>query len=146
MWELNIGDTMSNQHTKLKQFAYSKGNYKKMNSFFNGINWNSIFLNKDINECYDLFLNHYINAQNEFIPVKLATILNKTDPKWLNPEVKTASKEKFRTYSQLRASSVANKPQKQKEFNQASRKVKRLVFKAVVEYEKSIISNFECFE
>ena len=34
---------------------------------------------KDINECLFLFLKNYNYAHNEFITVKLATMLNKTD-------------------------------------------------------------------
>ena len=47
---------------------YEKGDYERFSQYIDGVEWEAEFLNKLINECYDIFLYHYYNATEEFIP------------------------------------------------------------------------------
>ena len=74
-----------------------------------------------------------------WLPRKSSKIEVNSKPRRLNNAVKKASRIKFKAFAQLRASSSGLKPLKQKLFNDASRLVKKEVFLATLEYERSIV-------
>ena len=65
-----------------------------------------------------------------------------TDPKWLNRDIKQATQVKYKLFFEKRSQKpIKNRFEKQKQFNAASRKVKKLVFLSILEYEEKIIKN-----
>jgi len=119
--------------------ALTKGDYLELNNYFKSMDWDTLLNGKNTNESYEVFLEHYNFGCSVWIPFKTQRKLRVNGPKWLTEEVRRASRLKFRAFAELRASSVANKPFKQKQFNEATRRVKKLVFLAIVNYENSLV-------
>jgi hypothetical protein len=128
---------------KLKNFSFAHGNYDAMRAHFSELDWTTLLAGLSVETQYNLFLDHYNQTCDKHIPLKRAANLKKIKPVWLNNDIKKASKVKFKLFFEKRKSNpIEKKLEIQKQFNDASRKVKKLVFFAVLDYEKSIIK--EC--
>ena len=128
---------------KLKSFSFAHGDYDAMRAHFSELDWMKLLASHTVEAQYNIFLEHYNQACVKYIPLKRAANLNKTKPVWLNNDIIKASKVKFKLFFKKRKKNpIEKKVELQKQFNDASRKVKKLVFLAVLEYEKSIIK--EC--
>ena len=68
-------------------FNYKKGDYGRMRSFFEKINWVQVFADKNVRECYEKFMAIYENACEKFIP-KLHERRRKFQPPWLDKELR----------------------------------------------------------
>ena len=135
-WNIQLKDHLP-QLSAPSRPSYRHGNYLEMNQYFSSIDWHCLFRDQEVNDQYNILMNKYEEACIKFIPKKDTTVY-KQKPKWLNKSIKMASKLKHKLFSELRASSAANKPTKRKEFNLACRSIKKLVYKAIIVYEGSI--------
>ena len=93
---------------------------------------------KTTNECYDIFLEYFEFGCNKFIPKRKSTLLQKFDAKWFNKGVEIAIKAKYKAFVAWRAASLSKKKLLKYQFNKACRLVKKQVFKAIINYERSI--------
>ena len=76
------------------------------------VNWISLFEDKDIDECYSLFLQHYMletDMNIPFISINSSFTSKKSNPKWFNKDIIHASNEKYEIVCKLRAASYSNK-------------------------------------
>ncbi|XP_065682372.1 uncharacterized protein LOC136095565 [Hydra vulgaris] len=53
------------------KFTYKAGNYQEMNNSFHSIRWSHIFSNKNVDECYKIFVNKYQELSDSYIPKKV---------------------------------------------------------------------------
>nr|XP_047127640.1 uncharacterized protein LOC124808536 [Hydra vulgaris] len=53
------------------KFNYKAGNYQEMNNSFHSIRWSHIFSNKNVDECYKIFVIKYQELSDSYIPKKV---------------------------------------------------------------------------
>lgn len=82
---------------------YKKGDYELFSEYFNNIDWVTSFTNKPINECYDIFLSHYYNATQVYIPVTRNS-RKKGKSSWMTSELKCKIKRKNKLWLESKAS------------------------------------------
>ena len=91
-WDFKVIHKNSHQPHPVKK-VYSKTDFNKMNQHFENINWETEFINKDVNACYEHFLKHYNYACDKFVPTKISKPHHKPN-KWMNSSLKDKMKKK----------------------------------------------------
>ncbi|RNA43729.1 hypothetical protein BpHYR1_016995, partial [Brachionus plicatilis] len=141
-WEFHLKEEAVKNQNKANRFLYHKGKYDLFNKSINDINWYELNDELNENEMFELFLEKYDKASNNFIQkikVSSGVTQTKAKPKWFNSNIKKLTRNKYQLWIKLRAN---NKKDKNliEEYNRVSKSVKSRVKDSIVNYEKSIIS------
>ena len=91
-WKYTIKKNKKNtfgENFRKSNYNYKTGDYLGISNYLKEINWWEIFRDKNIQECYDLFLKEYRRGcelfLNKIVPKKKVN----TRPRWLNKELKS---------------------------------------------------------
>lgn len=122
----------------IKRQLFYKAKFGDIADYLESIDWDSLFLDKCIQVCFNLFYDHMLFAIDKFIPVCDTPPRESTDKAWMNRELKQAIKEKrttFNTY--FRSKTVENDNLAIRARNIAN----NMNDKCRTEYEDKIINN-----
>lgn len=139
-WDYLLMCNCSPQQDFIDKILYDKGDYVKMNEHLNKINWKLELELLNPNQQYERLLAEYELVTKLFIPcIKiLITSDMRHKPKWLNKEIRTETRKKARLWKKRLASPDSG--QLKIDYQIVSRSIKKLVDKAVKNYELSIIT------
>ena len=73
----------------------------KYRNKLNSIDWDSIFLNDDINKCAEQLSEVIIQSAREAIPNKTVTI-RPLEPQWINSNIKRNKRQRKRLYKKAK--------------------------------------------
>lgn len=79
-----------------ERIIFSKGNYDEINSFFNKIDWNSLFLARTMDEAVEIFYSKVYDSIRLFIPKKVVSKHNY--PIWYSPALIKIIREKSKVH------------------------------------------------
>ena len=82
-----INNIKENEAIK-KKLLYNKGDYEKLNYYFDNINWSNEYSNLNANESYNKWLSIYNCGCYMFIPTFKLCSYKARDPLWMNVELK----------------------------------------------------------
>ena len=97
------------------------------------------FIDKNVQECYDLFLNVYKSTCEDYIPKKIERGINGEAAKWLTPDIKNAIRQKYRLWYFNNHSGWKNIEMVAK-FKELRKQVKTMVKTAIKAYEFNLAS------
>ena len=127
----------------IKEFkCYRKGDYKRMNDYFTKIDWNNRFKNKNMNECYNLFLAEYNQASENFIPKFSINRSKINKPKWINNEIRSKTKIRNNLWHANKKYKWRNKNLR-KNYDKMNKELETEIENAQTNYEKEIIKDIK---
>ena len=105
---INFSIQLNNQNSRYnfssKKFSFRKAKFVDISNFFNNINWSNFFYNKNVDECYNMFLKKYYEACALFIPVNENKRNKFLKTPWVAKESKILIKQKKRLWNIIRRS------------------------------------------
>ena len=116
---------------KGKIWDYEQANYTKISEELNKVDWENLFLNKDVDEMTKFFSETYMLILSENIPNRIVTFNDKDAP-WITIDVKSAIRRNYRVYRKwvLRGRSLTEKDLVRTVQNETN----RLIKKAKIDY------------
>ena len=135
-WDFYLMDKQSSGNT-INNLNYVKGNYSRMNEYFVGINWEEMFNNKTVEQCYDSFLHHYNHACTSFIPLKSSSNYRSQLP-WLSSELKQKIKTKNNLWRSNQRNMWSNIDMK-RTYSNMKHQITRDILNAQHAFEESLI-------
>lgn len=103
---INFSLQLNNQNSRYnfssKKFSVRKANFIEISNFFNNINWFKFFNNKDIDECYNFFLEKYYEACSLFMPVYENRKNKFAKTPWMTKESKILVQQKKKLWNIIR--------------------------------------------
>ncbi|RMZ97674.1 RNA-directed DNA polymerase from mobile element jockey-like [Brachionus plicatilis] len=134
-FKIEIANEIKEQFFSNK-YAYKRGDFGQMQLELDRKNWGELFENKNIEQCYDEFLNTYNSLCDKFIP-KFKQKINKRKPSWINPELAKLIKKKKSLWHQLRASGGKNRSLEQS-YTSVKREIEKKSRDSIRLFEKSL--------
>jgi hypothetical protein len=136
-WHLAVASSRSGPVFERSSFNYNKGDYEKLTRELNVIDWDTLFADKNTNECYELFTNEYDRLVSLCIP-KQSSLARKIQPPWMTRTLNHLIATKKRLWilvqqTRSRVKSILD------EYKQVRREVKKATKRSVIDYEKSIV-------
>jgi Reverse transcriptase (RNA-dependent DNA polymerase)/Endonuclease-reverse transcriptase len=119
------------------KYNYYKGEFDKMCSCLNQLNWNSIFKSKTIDEMYEAFMEIYDHMCEKFIPKRSSRV--RSDKCWMTQEIKRQIKRKNQLWV-INRNSKWSQESLQQEYKKCKYEVSKLITRRIKEYEQSIAS------
>jgi hypothetical protein len=119
------------------RFIWKKADYAGISEFMDALDWDGMFDGFSVNECYTIFVNLYKDACRRFVPTVNAPIVNNHNP-WVTSEVMAAVRLKRELWGKYRSAGIQNRNVLSNEYKLASKKVKKVVKAAMVDYEESV--------
>ena len=80
-----------------EKFQYNKGDYAGMIEKLKEVEWEEIFVGKQVEDCWILLKNRLLDLQDQFIP--MVTVRQNQKPQWINKTVAMAIKSKKRCWN-----------------------------------------------
>ena len=133
-------DSENIEKNKDPKLIYNKGNFNEFNAFLNQINWESIFSNLNIDECYETFLKIYNEGCRRFIPTKIFKKDKFTNSAWMTRDLKHLIKEKKVAWCKCRNSGSKNTIFAET-YKSLNKQVKLRVKEAVKGFERSLAND-----
>ena len=116
------------------QRNFNKGNYEKMNTLLQEVQWSSLFKDLDLNGCVDKFYEKVEEIADECIPLQKC-FKHSDRPPWMSKKARKAIRKKKCAWQRYQASPTYNKYcQYTKQRNATSKKLR----KAKREFEKQL--------
>ena len=86
---------------QINNLNYTKGDYKSLNEFFDLLqdSWVSMFKNRNIDECLNIFMNIYTMGVHKYIP--LINHNSKNQLSWQSNELKKLINQKKRLWNSI---------------------------------------------
>ncbi|CAF1064320.1 unnamed protein product [Brachionus calyciflorus] len=108
-----------------RKFNYQRGKYDLFSNKLNSVDWEVVFDSKDVNTCYNLFVDMYHTLCHEFIPKK--KLSHKHNLPWLTQMTKRLIREKKNLWFKYLAS------KKNTELLRKFKEAKKIVEKSIKE-------------
>ena len=86
VWKFAIERSGKSSKTERLRYNYRKCNYIKMNEELEAVDWELLFQDCSVNECYEIFVNIYESLCEKYIP-KLDENIRK-NAKWMTVKIK----------------------------------------------------------
>jgi hypothetical protein len=84
----SLATDTTTRHSDYKcKHAYNKGKYEELEKYFNSFDWENVFQNLTVNECYTKWLEIYETGCKTYIPMSNADSRKRNTP-WFNSEIK----------------------------------------------------------
>jgi len=129
------------KHITKKKILYNKGDYEKLNDYFEDINWCYEFLNSNANDSYNKWLKILNNGCELFIPTLNTSNSKKIeDPLWMNKEIKQMCRRKRKLWIQCRNSKYEDTLMVS-EYRKINKTIQKIIKKSVREFERNLARN-----
>ena len=89
--------TVNTGNNVREKFQHNKGDYAGMIEKLKEVEWEEIFVGKQVEDCWILLKNRLLDLQDEFIP--MVTVRQNQKPQWINKTVAMAIKSKKRCWN-----------------------------------------------
>jgi hypothetical protein len=116
---------------------YKHGDYEKMNKELSNCNWDALFETKNVQECYEIFLDKYNETCSKFIPRFKLTSKTKRAP-WITNELLKLSRAKKALWYKLKASGGKIRSI-ELEYKKAKREFEKQSREATRSFEKNLV-------
>ena len=80
---------------------YNKADFVSISKEFSQTNWDLTFEDKQVNECYKVFMEIHDEIINKYVPNKVK-FKDNTKQKWMNADVTAALKKRERSWTTYR--------------------------------------------
>ena len=120
-------------------FNYNSGDYVSFNNYICKQNWTALSAGKCINDSYDIFINLYKSACENFIP-KLSDRARKKYSPWINKDIRGMLQLKKSLFYRNVASKW-NFPILVKEYMTIKKKLKMSIKSAILQYEHKLAND-----
>lgn len=128
--------------TSRSRFIWSKADWTKISESISQHNWKERFDSlPSVDECYAEFLAQYSKACQDYIPRTSKPVKPAQLAQWLDKPARIAITNKRICYGRWRAAGKANKQKLLNEYKEASKQVRKVVKKAVENYEIKLATN-----
>ena len=87
VWQYMLSDYSSKQQQRSSRFIFKRGDYESMSEHLNKFNWFLAFSDKNVEECYDIFLREYNVACSQFVP-KAKSQISHRPSQWISTELR----------------------------------------------------------
>ncbi len=82
-----------------KNFRYDKANSPKIQEALSSIDWEDAFINKTVEEMWELFIIELHDKRNKYIPV--AKTRKRVFPKWMTNKILKCIKKRCKAWSKI---------------------------------------------
>ena len=138
-WSFKTKSPLTTVATSSTKFNYNSGDYVSFNNYICKQNWTTLFTGKCINDSYDIFINLYKSACENFIP-KLSDRARKKYSPWINKDIRGMLQLKKSLFYRNVASKW-NFPILVKEYMTIKKKLKKSIKSAILQYEHKLASD-----
>ena len=141
-WKYCLKDGTTNFGEKFKRtkYNYKKANYVGMKSYFGSINWSDIFMDKNVGSCYEIFVNKYKIACDEFIPIVRFDKKRRIKPPWLSKELREMMRKKSNLWYAFVSSGRKSEELKIK-YKEHCKLVKSSISSSISKFELELVKN-----
>lgn len=117
----------------------AKGDYDGLGKHIAALDWQSLFANKNTDQCNDVFVREYNRACEKWIPPSTKSTC-KVQPPWMNGPLATLIAKKKRLWIKMqhtrsRVASIRS------EYKDVCREVKKVTKRSVIDYERKIVND-----